>query len=403
MKNPRTFEPIVYRINPESPVRKIGRNDPCPCGSGKKYKKCCLSKTNSSSVLQCLSKSEVPPEVINHFRKKMEEQERLQAEGNYLSHIQTEFSGKRARVVGSRIYMCPLLETFHEFIIFILKITLGEEWFKSQLTLGENECHFIIKCFSKITEWQKKNTTDANKVNDEVWGASPDGYSRTLLALAFDIYSLQHTHHLPDHLLNRLKTRDQYQGVRYEIAIAAIFARLGCDIKFLDEGEKSKKHCEFVAIHKKTGVSIVVEAKSRHRTGVIHTPGVLDERKLLKGDVHRLLNRALEKCPGDMPFMIFIDLNSPLTPEVSFRDKRWCKDIKKIMDRYDKPSAKRPAPYNGIFITNYSFHYEAEREASPAESLTVIPLHSKFLLPNPTFLKMLDAGLNGYRNVPNLE
>ena len=24
--------------------RKIGRNDPCPCGSGKKYKKCCLRK-----------------------------------------------------------------------------------------------------------------------------------------------------------------------------------------------------------------------------------------------------------------------------------------------------------------------------------------------------------------------
>jgi len=22
-------------------VNKIGRNDPCPCGSGKKYKKCC--------------------------------------------------------------------------------------------------------------------------------------------------------------------------------------------------------------------------------------------------------------------------------------------------------------------------------------------------------------------------
>jgi uncharacterized protein YecA (UPF0149 family) len=24
--------------------RKLGRNDPCPCGSGKKYKKCCLNK-----------------------------------------------------------------------------------------------------------------------------------------------------------------------------------------------------------------------------------------------------------------------------------------------------------------------------------------------------------------------
>ena len=25
-----------------NPLRSIGRNDPCPCGSGKKYKKCCL-------------------------------------------------------------------------------------------------------------------------------------------------------------------------------------------------------------------------------------------------------------------------------------------------------------------------------------------------------------------------
>jgi len=23
---------------------KVGRNDPCPCGSGKKYKKCCMKK-----------------------------------------------------------------------------------------------------------------------------------------------------------------------------------------------------------------------------------------------------------------------------------------------------------------------------------------------------------------------
>ncbi len=23
------------------PRKKVGRNDPCPCGSGKKYKKCC--------------------------------------------------------------------------------------------------------------------------------------------------------------------------------------------------------------------------------------------------------------------------------------------------------------------------------------------------------------------------
>ena len=26
---------------------KVGRNDPCPCGSGKKYKKCCLNKRST--------------------------------------------------------------------------------------------------------------------------------------------------------------------------------------------------------------------------------------------------------------------------------------------------------------------------------------------------------------------
>ena len=33
---------------------KIGRNDPCPCGSGKKYKKCCLSKRDgvNSGLIQ---------------------------------------------------------------------------------------------------------------------------------------------------------------------------------------------------------------------------------------------------------------------------------------------------------------------------------------------------------------
>jgi uncharacterized protein YecA (UPF0149 family) len=29
---------------PPPPKTKIGRNDPCPCGSGKKFKKCCMRK-----------------------------------------------------------------------------------------------------------------------------------------------------------------------------------------------------------------------------------------------------------------------------------------------------------------------------------------------------------------------
>jgi Tfp pilus assembly protein PilF len=31
-------------------MSKIGRNDPCPCGSGKKYKRCCLSKHEAAAA-----------------------------------------------------------------------------------------------------------------------------------------------------------------------------------------------------------------------------------------------------------------------------------------------------------------------------------------------------------------
>lgn len=36
-EEPPPIEPVV------NPLRDLGRNDPCPCGSGRKYKKCCLA------------------------------------------------------------------------------------------------------------------------------------------------------------------------------------------------------------------------------------------------------------------------------------------------------------------------------------------------------------------------
>ena len=31
----------IAEIQNGTKPKKVGRNDPCPCGSGKKYKKCC--------------------------------------------------------------------------------------------------------------------------------------------------------------------------------------------------------------------------------------------------------------------------------------------------------------------------------------------------------------------------
>jgi SWIM/SEC-C metal-binding protein len=35
------LEILLNWPEPKQTEKKVGRNDPCPCGSGKKYKKCC--------------------------------------------------------------------------------------------------------------------------------------------------------------------------------------------------------------------------------------------------------------------------------------------------------------------------------------------------------------------------
>ncbi|MDP2673295.1 MAG: SEC-C metal-binding domain-containing protein, partial [Dehalococcoidia bacterium] len=37
---PRADAPAAGRPDGRPSTRKVGRNDPCPCGSGRKYKKC---------------------------------------------------------------------------------------------------------------------------------------------------------------------------------------------------------------------------------------------------------------------------------------------------------------------------------------------------------------------------
>jgi hypothetical protein len=49
-----------------SPV-KLGRNDPCPCGSGKKAKRCCLNKITALAALPSrLRERLVAAQILGH-------------------------------------------------------------------------------------------------------------------------------------------------------------------------------------------------------------------------------------------------------------------------------------------------------------------------------------------------
>lgn len=45
--------------------QKVGRNEPCPCGSGKKYKQCCLKETQGQALPSPLSKRKFTAKVLS--------------------------------------------------------------------------------------------------------------------------------------------------------------------------------------------------------------------------------------------------------------------------------------------------------------------------------------------------
>jgi len=64
---------------------KIGRNDPCPCGSGKNYKKCCLAKLESKRKIPDVSDRIPVKEPVHSLRDKIT---RFMERGNFKSSFE---------------------------------------------------------------------------------------------------------------------------------------------------------------------------------------------------------------------------------------------------------------------------------------------------------------------------
>ena len=99
--------------------KKIGVNDPCPCGSGIKYKRCCLNKIPSKNVtpiqLKPIPFSEAPPELIKLLEdQKVLEKQRVAQQGHGRPIVSTEFKGRRFVVIGNKIFDSGNCKTFHE-------------------------------------------------------------------------------------------------------------------------------------------------------------------------------------------------------------------------------------------------------------------------------------------------
>jgi hypothetical protein len=373
--------------------KKIGRNDPCHCGALKpdgspmKYKKCCEPKERRS----------IPQEVIDYYKNNLPIPEPFER-GGFLTgrpFITEVFQGTRVRAVGNIVYRRPIEETFHLFILRRFSEILTQKWIESEEK--KDNPHTLVRWFQ---ETQGNVSVSNPESKNLLRGVKMSGNMRALLALAYDFYSLQHCiAPVPQKLLNRLRDENQFQGARYEIAVAGLACRAGFNIKWInDEG----KHCEFIGTHKVTGDKAAFEAKSHHRGGVLGRDGVFDPESAKTKIIDHIKEALKQTKTEDMPLIVFDDLNLPLSSGVPLDEKKWFKEVEDHLEKFGFLSSSEFSRCAVLIVTNFSWHFHYDIPPDSNELVTHFHEGGTYSLKKQTVLQYLNLAAQQYGFVPVL-
>lgn len=372
-------------------MTNIGRNAPCPCGSGLKYKKCCLDKEDKHKNL---SRQIDFRQLIQ--KKKRERARWEQKYGKTRPIIHTDFDGHKWVAVGSGLHYSKKWKTFPDFLSDYIKTVLGSEWGNSEIGKPYEERHQILKWYDGMCRFQQTQKRDKNGL----YVAVPNGPFAAYLFLAYDLYILRHHTALQNEIVERLKKPDQFQGARYELFATASCIRAGYDIEFEDEADRRKKHVEFIATHKFSGQKISVEAKSKHRKGVLGYKGKKISDESMKLRVGSLLSKALEKDHA-YPLVVFIDVNLPPLVAKDVFKMPPPNEISRMMDRI-KLTKNEKDRFNLLIFTNHPQHYGREDEPAPGKNVITIFFPNPYVVPEhpDSIMELHDASMQ-YGNIPN--
>jgi len=356
----------------------LGRNEPCHCGSGKKYKKCHLV-TDEQEAASLRPKPRaikqkgvkdnhrpIPPEVIAEFqRHNLEEAQRRATYGDVRPIIHVDFQGYKIVAVGNAIHWSKNWRTPVDFLFYYIGKVLGHDWGQAELAKPYVDRHVVLQWYDHVQEFRDRHVEGPDGLKEAI----PDGPTRAYLALAYDLYIAGDNMLLQERLVKRLKHKDQFQGARYELAVAATMIRAGFELELEDETDVTVKHPEFTAKHKRTHEVFAVEAKSRHRKGVLGRPGEPFSREEFRVGITDLLRKAVAKRPNDMPFMIFVDANMP--PEVALEEQEsWLREVSQsilsVGHGYSDVGIREGGPFNLLALTNWPDHYGAPGESLPS-------------------------------------
>lgn len=329
-------------------MSKIGRNAPCPCGSGKKYKRCCGVIGSATLLPQSQATSQIPQNALLEFRRQeAREHQRRLMQGLGRPIISFESNGYRMVAVGKEIRWSNRWKTFHDFLIDYIKYLLTPEWGAAELAKPEAQRHPLFRWFSKAGEYQRSIAAAAKP--DEILSAAMTGAIKAFLGLAYDLYLCAHNAELPPLLLKRLRNPATFEGAVYEAYVIGLFARAGFSIKMEDEEDPTKMHCEFVATHKETGRKFSVEAKAV--TSTSRRAGPMAGPPKIRGKLHDALSKDVEH-----PRIVFIELGrSHKLNEKGEPD--WFSDIDREIEAAERELTVggQPASPAYVFVTNRAF------------------------------------------------
>jgi SEC-C motif len=336
-------------------VSKIGRNDRCPCGSGKKYKRChgAGAPTPPSAVDAAIQHS-ARIALMRHQARQKEIETQF---GLGRPPISLELNGYKLVAVGPEIHWSKKWKTFPDFLMDYFKKEMGSEWGQAELAKPREEWHPLFYWYVMTCEYQKKViTTPGQPISAPMIGAACG-----ILWLTYGLYLLRHNAEIQLRLLQRLRATDPVQifGALQEIIIAAAMIRSGFELELENEADGSETHCEFTATSKITRNRFSVEVK-------VCNPGRPDEDDGRARTIRQLAG-ALAKT-AKHPRIVCIDLNQPVPANstIQYTEQVIRQEMQRIRraERYLKT-----APPAYIVLSNFPFRFDLEGTNYPRAAL----------------------------------
>jgi len=344
----------------------------------------------------------IPWSALAEIRHKIQQRKAGQAafeaaHGKSRPIITLEAFDNRFTAVGNEIHFSPIETTkyFPDFLTRYVKRVLTQTWGNAEIAKPLPERHQILKWYESVCHYERRQKRDA----DGAYRRVPSGAMLSWYRFAYDLYLIKHNAKLQKRILDRIRSKDHFQGARFELCVTAAMVVAGFQIDFEDETDTSRKHPEFIAKHP-SGISVAVEAKSRHRHGVLgfELPGGTVTDKVA---VEGLLRNALAKdC--NVPYFIFIDVNVPPTTEVA-EGNPWFKEMSDTVKNLYQEWDNGTFPANAVYFCSDPSHYVPDEvlKGPPFWCYEMPIKEPRYLLPDPELSMRVAQALIQRTNIPN--